>query len=102
MTKPLDHLEARAAEARFGSCPDVWLAGIGFLGPAARCHFSRFFFGWEGSPTKIDVKKQVGTLILRSGERGWYRKKWCKGPGPRLLENTNGFHYRIFGVGAGW
>ena len=24
------------------------------------------FFGWEGSPTKIDVQKNVGTLLLTS------------------------------------
>ena len=26
----------------------------------------RLFFGWEGSPTKIDYRKKVGTLILTS------------------------------------
>ena len=36
-----------------------------FLGPPARCTFSPFF-GWEGSPTKIDYKKKVGSLILTS------------------------------------
>ena len=36
------------------------------LGPPARCPFSPVpFFGWEGSPTKIDYSKN-GTLILTS------------------------------------
>ena len=42
--------------------------------------FDRFFFGWEGSPTKIDCRrKKTGTLILTSlledlvscGDRVW-------------------------------
>ena len=28
--------------------------------------FYRFFFGWEGSATKIDYRKRVITLILTS------------------------------------
>ena len=28
--------------------------------------FYRFFFGWEGSPTKIDYRTRMGTLILTS------------------------------------
>ena len=36
------------------------------LGPPARCPFSPFF-GWEGSPTKIEYRKK-GTLILSSLE----------------------------------
>ena len=32
--------------------------------PSDRCPFCRFFFGWEGLPTKIDKKEKVGTLIL--------------------------------------
>ena len=35
-------------------------------GPPARCPFSPFFFGWEGSPTKIDYRKKRGGLILTS------------------------------------
>ena len=27
---------------------------------------TRFCFGWEGSPTKIDYSKKVGTLVLTS------------------------------------
>ena len=35
------------------------------LGPPARCPWSHFFFGWEGSPTKIDYREK-GTLIPTS------------------------------------
>ena len=35
------------------------------LGPPARCPFTVSFFG-EASPTKIDFKKKVGTLIPTS------------------------------------
>ena len=36
------------------------------LDPPPRCFFISNFLGWEGSPTKIDVQKKVGTLILTS------------------------------------
>ena len=36
----------------------------GWLGPP-KVPFYRFFFGWEGSPTKIDYRKK-GTLLLTS------------------------------------
>ena len=35
------------------------------LGPPARCPSLPFLFGWEGSPSKIDYRKN-GTLILSS------------------------------------
>ena len=45
-----------------------------WLGPPAIGALShRFFFGWEGSPTKIDYRKRVGTLVLTSllEDLGW-------------------------------
>ena len=35
--------------------------------PSERGPFlTRFFFGWEGSPTKTDYRKKKGTLVLSS------------------------------------
>ncbi len=39
-------------------------------GPPKKYPFYRFFFGGEGSPTKIDNRKKVGTLILSSPLEG--------------------------------
>ena len=36
------------------------------VGPPARCPFSPNFFGWEGSPTKIDYRTKFGALLLTS------------------------------------
>ena len=40
------------------------LGQFGRLGPPARCPLSHPFFGWEGSPTKIDHRKKGCQLIL--------------------------------------
>ena len=42
----------------------AWCACLCQLGSPARCPLTNFF-GWEGSPTKIDYRKK-GTLILAS------------------------------------
>ena len=46
---------------------DPWQADTTCLGPPAigATFLTHFFFGWEGSPTKIDYSKK-GNLILTS------------------------------------
>ena len=43
----------------------MWVLGTYSRSPS-QVPFYRFFFGWEGSPTKIDYRKESGTLILTS------------------------------------
>ena len=58
--------------------------GEALLGPPARCPFFHPFFGWEGSPTKIDRKKLV-PLFLPFYWRTWH-------PGRLLFKPTTVQH----------
>ena len=65
-SRPFAGLRAAAAGGRYADRPHGSSAnGCARLGPPAIGALSHPFFGWEGSPTKIDYIKK-GTLILTS------------------------------------
>ena len=58
-----------------GDCIGCSLGTILDFDPWSGAVSHRFFFGWEGSPTKIDYRRKVGALILTSPleDLGWFR-----------------------------
>ena len=62
-------------------------ASLGLLGPRAIRALSLPFFGWEGSPSKIDYRKKI-TLTLTSS-LGTNLFEPLKTGGPRLSSNPN-------------